>query len=172
MRPMCSDFLSPTLVQLFPPSIDLYTPSPYATTRCALFSPVPTHTTFGLLLSIVITPIENDPWPSKIGEKEIPPFVDFHTPPAAAPTYHVRLSDGSIAMSAMRPDVSAGPMERSFNPERRPVVNFELSGGAAGFLLFVFDCAGAITGITARRTMATARMRIPFIGVYEVRKSG
>src|SRR3954471_23375901 len=47
MRAMCSDSLRPVFVQLLPPSIDLYTPSPYATTRCALFSPVPTQTTFG-----------------------------------------------------------------------------------------------------------------------------
>ncbi len=41
-----------------PPSSDLYTPSPYATDRCALYSPVPTHTTFGLFGSSVTTPIE------------------------------------------------------------------------------------------------------------------
>ncbi|MEO8578388.1 MAG: hypothetical protein ABI556_16880, partial [Gemmatimonadales bacterium] len=73
----------------------------------------------------------------------MPPFVDFHTPPEDAPTYHVRLSDGSMATSDTRPDVSAGPIERSLSPDRRPVVNFELSGGAAGSLFAVFDCAPA-----------------------------
>src|SRR5688572_8242408 len=110
-------------------------PSPYATTRCALFSPVPTQTTFGFAWSIVTVPIENEPWPSKIGEKEIPPFVDFHTPPADTPTYHVRLAEGWIAMSEMRPEVSAGPIDRSFSPDSSPALNLELSGGAAGRLL-------------------------------------
>src|SRR6478672_6474879 len=104
------------------------------------------------------TPIEKDPCPSKIGEKERPPFVDFQTPPAAAPTYHVRLSAGSIAISATRPDVSAGPIERSVRPDSKPVVNLLLSGGAAGFLLLVFDCASAIVDAAMSRTIARVRM--------------
>src|SRR5262245_62260849 len=43
--PMCSDSFSPTFCHVRPASIDLYTPSPYATARCALFSPLPTHPT-------------------------------------------------------------------------------------------------------------------------------
>src|SRR5512141_2881410 len=102
--------------------------------------------------------MENDPCPSKTGENEMPPFVDFQTPPAAAPTYHVRLSLGSIAISATRPDVSAGPIERSLRPESRPVVNFVLSGGAAGRLLAVFDCAFPTVDAAARRMIARVRM--------------
>ncbi len=55
---MCSDFLSPTLVQLLPPSRDRYTPSPHPTDRWELFSPVPTHTVKGLLGSRVTQPME------------------------------------------------------------------------------------------------------------------
>src|SRR5688500_4302402 len=105
--------------------------------------------------SIASAPIENEPWPSKMGENEIPTFVDFQTPPAETPTYHVRLSAGSITMSEIRPDVSAGPIERSFRPASKPVVSFVLSGGAAGFL---FDWAFA-SGATAIRRRA-GRLRI------------
>src|SRR6476619_5863636 len=88
----------------------------------------------------------------------MPPFVDFHTPPAAAPTYHVRLSAGSIAMSATRPDVSAGPIERSARPDSKPVVNLLLSGAAGCFLLFVFDCASAMVDEPISRMIARVRM--------------
>ena len=67
MDPMCSEAPRPTFFQLFPPSTDLYTPSPYETARWALFSPVPTHTTWGLLGSSVTTPMLAEPSPSKTG---------------------------------------------------------------------------------------------------------
>src|SRR5690554_2337049 len=92
--------------------------------------------TFGFAGSMFTVPIENDPCPSKIGLNETPPFVDFQTPPADTPTYHVLLSDGWIAMSEMRPEVSAGPIERSFRPDRSPEVNFEVSGVADGFFVW------------------------------------
>ena len=41
----------------------------------------------------------------------------FHTPPAAVPTYQMDLSVGWTAMSATRPLVSAGPIDRSLRPE-------------------------------------------------------
>jgi hypothetical protein len=49
-------------------------------------------------------------------------------------------------------------------------VNFELSGGAAGFLLLVFDCALATVAVAKRSAMESLRMRISdevnrFIGV-------
>jgi hypothetical protein len=62
-------------------------------------------------------------------------------------------------MSATRPDVSAGPIDRSFNPESRPVVNFELSGRAAADLLVVFDCASATVDATTRRMIPRVRIR-------------
>jgi hypothetical protein len=60
-------------------------------------------------------------------------------------------------MSDMRPDVSAGPMERSFIPARSPVVNFVLSGRAAGFL---FDCAPAIVAKVTRKMTTSLFMRV------------
>ena len=44
-----------------PPSIDLYTPSPYPTERCPLFSPVPTQSVRWSLGSSAMAPIEYDP---------------------------------------------------------------------------------------------------------------
>ena len=55
---ICSDFFRPIFFHDFPPSILLYTPSPYPTCLPPTFSPVPTHITFGLEGSIAIEPIE------------------------------------------------------------------------------------------------------------------
>src|SRR5512134_1411854 len=88
-------------------------PSPYATTRWALFSPEPTQMTLGFFGSMVMAPVENDPSLSKIGANVSPALTDFHTPPAAVATYQVFLLVGSTATSAMRPEVSAGPMDRN-----------------------------------------------------------
>src|SRR5215213_5427781 len=107
---------------------------------------------------MVTAPIENEPWPSKIGVKESPPSTDFQTPPAAAPTYQVRLLEGSIATSDTRPDVSAGPMERSLSPARDPVFDLALSGFAAGSLLPVFCWAPAAADAMTRSVAARMRM--------------
>src|SRR3954469_6335491 len=92
--PMCSDCLRPTFCQLRPPSTDLYTPSPYETERCALFSPVPTQTTLGFFGSMTTLAIEYDASLSNTGVHVVPAFVVFHTPPDATAMYHVRLSRG------------------------------------------------------------------------------
>ncbi len=47
----------------------------------------------------------------------MPLLVVFQTPPAAVPTYQVDLSVGWTAMSAIRPLVRAGPIDRSLRPE-------------------------------------------------------
>src|SRR5689334_11430601 len=116
MRPMCSDSLRPMFAHVLPPSMDLYTPSPNDTERWALFSPVPTQTMFELAESITTVPIEYDPSLSNTGVQVVPALVVFHTPPDATATYHVFLSRGCTAMSATRPEVSAGPIERNRNP--------------------------------------------------------
>src|SRR5512145_711727 len=59
-----------------------------------------------------MAPVENEPSPSKTGVNERPALTDFHTPPAAVATYQIFLLVGSTATSEMRPDVSAGPMDR------------------------------------------------------------
>src|SRR5436190_19243413 len=116
MRPICSDSRRPMFVHVLPPSMDLYTPSPKDTERWALFSPVPTHTTFGLAESMTTVPIEYDASLSNTGVHVVPALMVFHTPPDATATYQVFLSRGCTAMSATRPDVSAGPMERKRSP--------------------------------------------------------
>ena len=63
----------------------------------------------------------------------VPAFTVFQTPPEPTATYHVLGSVGSIAMSAMRPDMSAGPMARSFRPSNVLAAGDTSSfGGAAG----------------------------------------
>ncbi len=57
---------------------------------------------------------------SKSGVQVVPAFTVFHTPPEPTATYQVLGFVGSIAMSAMRPDMSAGPMARSFSPSKLP----------------------------------------------------
>ena len=65
---------------------------------------------------------------SKSGVQVVPAFTVFHTPPEPTATYQVLGSVGSIAMSAMRPDMSAGPMARSFRPS-----NVLAAGDASSF---------------------------------------
>jgi hypothetical protein len=61
-------------------------------------------------------PIEYEPWASKIGFQVTPAVVVFQTPPEPTATYQVAASRGSIATSAMRPDMKAGPRLRSVSP--------------------------------------------------------
>src|SRR4051812_19497942 len=62
--------------------------------------------------STVTDPIEKEPRLSVMHLKLVPPSVVFHKPPAAAATYHTLRLRGSMAMAAIRPEVSVGPMER------------------------------------------------------------
>src|ERR1051325_11544914 len=103
MRPMCSDFFSPMFFQLLPPSSDLYIPSPHATERCALFSPVPSHTTAESFGSSTTVPTEYEPSPSKTGVHVVPALMVFHNPPdAAAAEYSARFL-GFTAKATTRP---------------------------------------------------------------------
>src|SRR5437763_13047802 len=87
--------------------------------------------TLGFRGSMAIAPVENEPSPSKTGVKDVPALVVFHTPPAAEATYQTALSLGLTAMSATRPEVSAGPIERSLRPDATALVRRVLSGRAA-----------------------------------------
>jgi hypothetical protein len=53
--------------------------------RTAQPSPVPAHTTFGLVGATASAPIACDDSLSKVGFQVAPPSVVFHTPPEAAP---------------------------------------------------------------------------------------
>src|SRR5437773_288968 len=107
---MCSDSLSPTFCQVRPPSVDLYTPSPNETERCALPSPLPTQIVLELRGSMTTVPTEYDASLSKTGVQVVPELVVFQTPPDAAAMNQVCLFRGSTAISATRPDVAAGPI--------------------------------------------------------------
>src|ERR1051326_2079437 len=101
---------------------------------------------------MVTTPVEKEPSPSKTGEKLSPAFTLFHTPPAAVATYQIRLSVGWTAMSATRPEVSAGPIERNWSPEAMAANGLESAAG------FGWGAGGA--GALAARATARESVRM------------
>ena len=56
----------------------------------------------------------------------VPRFSVFQTFEDEVATYQTLRFEGSTAMSAIRPDMKAGPMPRSSSAERKPVV---MAGG-------------------------------------------
>ena len=127
MRPMCCVLGSIGLDQLFPPSIDLKTPMPHDE-LCMLFaSPLPTHTTSPLDGAAATAPTEPTPIESETGAHVMPPLVVFQIPPVATATYidmprrPPRSTRGPsiTAMSAMRPLIEAGPIERNASGRTR-----------------------------------------------------
>src|SRR5882762_6794553 len=99
--------------QVFPPSTDLYAPSPHDE-LCRLFgSPVPTHTTDGSDGAIAMSPIVDTASLSKTGVHVVPLLVVFQTPPAATPTNTMFGLPSTTAKSSMRPPITAGPISRS-----------------------------------------------------------
>src|SRR5215470_6984426 len=81
-------------------------------------SPVPTQTVLGAEGSIAMAPIDCEVCLSKTGLKVVPPFMDFQTPPLAAPTYTVsRPFSRTAARAATRPLIAAEPMFRALRPE-------------------------------------------------------
>src|SRR6266852_6703742 len=110
---MCRVASSPIFFQVFPPSSDLYAPSPHEE-LCRLFgSPVPTHTTAGSDGAMAMSPIVETLSLSNIGSQLVPLFVVFHTPPEAVPTYTMLGLLSTTAKSSMRPPIVAGPSSRN-----------------------------------------------------------
>src|SRR5271165_896611 len=108
-------------VQLSPPSVDLYTPSPTETLLRTHDSPVPTQITFEFVGSTVTAPIDCTSVLSNTGLNVVPPFTDFHTPPLAEPANTVRRPCSLTASSAaVRPLMVADPMLRAGRPENVP----------------------------------------------------
>src|SRR5882757_9224887 len=98
--------------QVFPPSTDLYAPSPQEE-LCRLFgSPVPTHTTDGSDGAIAMSPIVDTASLSKTGVHVVPLLVVFQTPPAATPTNTMFGLLSTTAKSSIRPPITAGPISR------------------------------------------------------------
>src|SRR5213078_4633286 len=109
IRPMCRVASSPIFFQVFPPSRDLYAPSPQEELWRLFGSPVPTHTIEGS--DIAIAP--SDPSLSNIGSHVVPLLVVFQTPPEAVPTYTMFGLLSTTAKSSMRPPMVAGPISRN-----------------------------------------------------------
>src|SRR5882724_11591636 len=147
---MCRVASSPIFFQVFPPSSDLYAPSPHDE-LCRLFgSPVPTHTTAGSDGAMAMSPIVETLSLSNIGSQVVPLFVVFHTPPEAVPTYTMLGLLSTTAKSSMRPPIVAGPISRN---SRFFSLSTELawSAGAAG----VFSPNAPIQTAIARIRLGT-----------------
>jgi hypothetical protein len=84
-------------------------------------------------------------------------LVVFQMPPLAAATYQVEASRGSTAMSITRPEVMAGPIERSSSPAKVSAEN-----GSLGFSGSVFFFSAAASG-RARLSTARARANLDFM---------
>ncbi len=131
---MCRVASNPIFFQVFPPSSDLYAPSPQEE-LCRLFgSPVPTHTTDGSDGAIAMSPIVETFSLSNIGSQVVPLFVVFHTPPEAVPTYTMFGLLSTTAKSSMRPPIVAGPISRNSRLLNLSV-GFGWSPGAAKALI-------------------------------------
>src|SRR5260370_889139 len=110
---MCRVASSPIFFQVFPPSSDLYAPSPHEE-LCRLFgSPVPTHTTDGSDGAMAMSPIVDTLSLSNTGSHVVPLFVVSHTPPEAVPTNTMFGLLSTTAKSSMRPPIVAGPISRN-----------------------------------------------------------
>src|ERR1700676_607719 len=110
---MCRVASSPIFFQVFPPSSDLYAPSPHEE-LCLLFgSPVPTHTTAGSDGAIAMSPIVDTLSLSNTGSHVVPLFVVFQTPPEAVPAYTMFGLLSTTPKSSIRPPITAGPISRN-----------------------------------------------------------
>ena len=83
---ICCVSFNPIFSHVLPPSVVLYTPSPWQRLPRIQASPVPTYITFGSDCEISIAPIDalvkN---PSEIFSQYVPPSSVFQTPPPLAP---------------------------------------------------------------------------------------
>src|SRR5437764_3007671 len=96
-------------------------PSPIDTEFRVHASPDPAHTISGLVGSSASAPIDCTGCLSNTGRKVVPPSVDFHTPPDAAPTNTVVLPPAlRAATAATRPLIAADPMLRASSPDSAP----------------------------------------------------
>jgi hypothetical protein len=86
MRAICELSRRPARCQVFAASCESQSPSPHETSLRGLDSPVPTHTVASFAGSIAIAPIAANGCVFHTLANEMPPFVDFQTPPPAAPT--------------------------------------------------------------------------------------
>src|SRR5260370_39227657 len=131
---MCRVDSRPIFFKVFPPSSDLYAPSPQEE-LCRVFgSPVPTHTTDGSDGAIAMSTIVDTVSLSNSGSHVVPLFVVFHTPPEAVPTYPMFGLLSTTAKSSMRPPIVAGRISRN-SRFLNLSVGFGWSPGAASALI-------------------------------------
>ena len=112
MREIRYESPSPMLVQLRPPSVDRYTPSPQELARVLAGSPVPTQTTSGSDGATATAPVEAEPSVLKMGSYVVPWLVVFQTPPPAVVRYWVLGSDSTPTTVHARPAGMDGPKSR------------------------------------------------------------
>src|SRR5690348_9430991 len=130
MRAMRSVFSSPMRVQLSPPSVVLYTPSPTPTLLRVHDSPVPTHTVFGSFGLTRMAPMDGVSR-SNTGFQVVPASRDTHTPPPALPTHSTSRSPLTPSMQEMRPLITPGPSERALSPSNVSESSFQSSAAVA-----------------------------------------
>src|SRR6185436_9277584 len=91
-----------------------------------------------------------------MGVKVVPPFVVLKTPPEATATYQVARSVGCTAMSAIRPEVTAGPIPRSSRPEKVSALSLVSD---SFFESFLAAPRRELVAVTAGRHTVSSRTR-------------
>src|SRR5712692_10131858 len=165
MRPIWCVASSPVFFQVFPPSSDLYAPSPQDELCRLLGSPVPTHTTEESDGAIAMSPIVDTLPLSNTDSQVVPLFVVFQTPPDAVPTYTMFGLLSTTAKSSMRPPIVAGPISRN-SKFLNLSAGFGWSPGAASALI---DNAPRIT---AQARIVHRTFPVRFISIPLDAKSG
>src|SRR5215472_6194128 len=136
-------------------------PSPMETLLRVQASPLPTQIVLGDCGSTVIAPMDSTGSLSNTGLNVVPPFVDFQTPPLAAPTYTVsRPFSLTAAMAATRPLIAAEPMFRAPRPETVSESNLTSCARAAA----VRVNAAAISVATAAKLRIELRISVGDLG--------
>src|SRR4029077_1035177 len=109
---MASELRKPTWVQVFPASVDLYTPSPRLMLPRMHDSPMPIYTTSGFESDTATAPTDELLiWPSVTGFQLRPPSTVFQRPPPTAPKYPSLGRPFTPEIAIERPPRS-GPMLR------------------------------------------------------------
>src|SRR5258708_3448624 len=119
-------------------------------------SPVPTQIVFGACGSMVTAPMDCADSLSKTGLNVVPPLMDFHTPPLAAPTYTVsRPPSFTAAIAATRPLMAAEPMFLAPRPEMVSESNLATCAGVVSAKII------AAPSTIGRETNQRINLRIP-----------
>src|SRR5581483_3878077 len=110
MRPIWYVPFSPMFAHVLPPSVDLYTPSPYEAEFLGLLSPVPTQTMVISDGATATSPIETVASLSNWCSNVTPLLTVFSNPPDGVATQYVVGSSSQTASAVIRPPMLAGPI--------------------------------------------------------------